>query len=175
MNPTIDFSQLPLKDIHLPGAIPWWPPAPGWWLLVALAMAALAAAGLRYYRRRHRRIALRALKRVRLELEQGAEPVGCLQHVSSVLRRFVMTVTASDARDGSGDVAGLIGRRWLAFLDSRWDRDAFSRGPGRILIAAPYARPESVDRQGALELTALCADWVKTQKLRAGVPASAEV
>ena len=175
MNPTTDFSQLPLKDIHLPGAISWWPPAPGWWLLAALAVAALAAAGVLYYRRRHHRAALRALKRVREALEQGAEPVSCLQRVSSVLRRFVMTVTAADTHRGRLDVAGLIGSRWLAYLDSRWERDVFSAGPGRILIAAPYGRPDSVERERALELTVLCAEWVKAQRRRAKRLATAKV
>ena len=167
MNPTTDFSQLPLKDIHLPGVLSWWPPAPGWWLLAALAIAAIAAAGLAYYRRRHHRAALRALKGVREALEQGAEPVGCLQRVSSVLRRFVMTVSAADARRGTAvDVAGLIGNRWLAYLDSRWERKVFATGTGRGLIAAPYARPDSVGRERALELTVLCADWIKAQTRR---------
>ncbi|HVS24646.1 MAG TPA: DUF4381 family protein, partial [Gammaproteobacteria bacterium] len=34
MNQT-DFTQLPLRDIHLPGLISWWPPAPGWWIAAA--------------------------------------------------------------------------------------------------------------------------------------------
>ena len=29
MNQTIDYTQLPLRDIHLPGAIGWWPPRLG--------------------------------------------------------------------------------------------------------------------------------------------------
>ncbi len=31
-----------LADIHLPGAISYWPPAPGWWILALIALIALA-------------------------------------------------------------------------------------------------------------------------------------
>jgi hypothetical protein len=174
MNPT-DFTQLPLRDIHLPSLIAWWPPAPGWWIVVALALAALAAFGLYYRSGRHRRAALRSVGKARAALEQGEEPVECLQRVSTTLRRFAMTtadqqnVAALRAVDGvadrpdSSEVAGLTGKRWLRYLDSRWKRDEFSRGAGRLLAAAPYARPETIDRQHALDLTSLCADWLKAQ------------
>jgi len=165
MNPN-DVSSLPLRDIHLPGAIGWWPPAVGWWLLAALLVAGLALYALRYYQSRHRRAALKSLRRVRAALEQGVEPVVCMQNVSTVLRRFSMTVAARDRKAETAadqDVPGLIGQRWLAYLDSRWQREAFTSGPGRVLLTAPYARPNSVERGTALELTALCAEWLSAQ------------
>lgn len=164
MNPTVDVSQLPLRDIHLPAPVGWWPPAPGWWLLVALVLAAAAFYGFHYYRGRHKRAALRAITRVRAALEQGAEPVACLQYVSTILRRFAMTSPAA-TRDGALelDVAGLIGERWLKYLDGRWERTEFSAGVGKRLLAAPYARPNSIERGTALQLTALCAAWLAAQ------------
>ena len=164
MNPTIDVSQLPLRDIHLPGPIGWWPPAPGWWFLAVLVLAGVALYGLHYYRARHKRAALRALTRVRAALEQGAEPVACLQFLSTILRRFAMTsVARTRGTPIEPDVAGLIGERWLAFLDGRWARTEFSAGLGRQLLAAPYARPNSIERTKAIELTALCTDWLAAQ------------
>jgi hypothetical protein len=166
MNQTVDYTQLPLRDIHLPGAIGWWPPAPGWWLLAALALAGLAAYAVHYYRGRHKRVALRALTRVRTALEQGAEPVACLQHVSTILRRFAMTSLAApraNETDAVVDVPGLIGERWLAYLDARWARTEFTAGLGRQLLAAPYTRPNSIDRTAALELTGLCTAWLAAQ------------
>jgi len=175
MNPTIDLSALPLRDIHLPGPIGWWPPAPGWWLLVALGLVALALYGLYYVRGRHRRAALRTMQRVRLALEQGAEPVACLQSVSTLLRRFAMTTAVSGDEPAPAaadpDVPGLIGEPWLRYLDSRWQRDAFARGAGRRLLAAPYARPNSIARGEALELATLCNDWLIAQPA-AGRPRS---
>jgi hypothetical protein len=177
MNPN-DATQLPLRDIHLPGLIAWWPPAPGWWLVAALVLAALAAFALYYRSGRQRRVALRAVGKVRAALEQGAEPVACLQRVSTTLRRFAMTTADQQSvaslravggvaeRPDSDEVAGLIGQRWLRYLDSRWQRDEFSRGAGRLLLAAPYARPDTIDRQHALDLAALCAEWLKAQRPR---------
>ena len=43
-----------LKDIHLPQAVHWWPPAPGWWL-VALLVLALTIWLSRYLLARYRR------------------------------------------------------------------------------------------------------------------------
>ena len=31
----MDPQQIPLRDLHLPDAISWWPLAPGWWLAIA--------------------------------------------------------------------------------------------------------------------------------------------
>ena len=163
MNPT-DYSELPLRDIHLPGPVGWWPPAPGWWVLAALLVVAAAIYGIHYYRGRHKRAALKAVARVRAALEQGAEPVACLQYVSTVLRRFAMTSAARQrAREEQAEVAGLIGERWLAYLDGCWNRKDFSAGLGRRLLAAPYARPNSIERATALELTTLCASWLAAQ------------
>jgi len=47
-------AELPLRDIHLPEPVGWWPPAPGWWALLALALAGAAAWGWLAWRRRTR-------------------------------------------------------------------------------------------------------------------------
>lgn len=183
MDPTFDPSQLPLRDIHLPDAVPFWPPAPGWWVLAAVVLGVLIALGVRRWLHRQQRAALRAIAALRTQLESGAPPGECVQHLSSVMRRFAMT-TAHDGNEreaatagahgarrarggkrlGREDVAGLVGTAWLRYLDSRWDRDEFAAGTGRLLTAAPYARPEHVDRLHAIELTQLCAEWVKAQR-----------
>jgi hypothetical protein len=157
MNPN-DVSQLPLRDIHLPAGIGWWPPAPGWWLLLALAVGAVLAVLWRYRSRYRERAALRGLKAVAKALSDGGSPGVCIQRISMIVRRFAMSVA------GAQPVAGLTGEAWLRFLDSRWARDEFSAGIGRVLIFGPYAPPERVNAGDVSALNELCIDWVRAQR-----------
>jgi hypothetical protein len=159
MNP-IDYSQIPLRDIHLPGAIGWWPLAPGWWLLVALLIAAAGIALWRYRSQFRERAALRALKRVHAALEAGDAPVACVQRISMVIRRFAMSVAQGTS------VAGMTGDQWLRFLDSRWERSAFLEGAGRLMIYGPYAPPGRIARDDVQALNELCIAWVAAQRRR---------
>lgn len=157
MNP-IDVSQLPLRDIHLPGAIDWWPLAWGWWLVLAFALAATGYAVWRFRSRYRERAALKGLKAVARQLAGGGSPDVCIQRISIILRRFAMSVT------GAEPVAGLTGESWLRFLDSRWARDEFSAGIGRVLIFGPYAPPDRVNAGDVNALNELCIDWVRAQR-----------
>lgn len=157
MNP-VDFSQLPLRDIHLPAVISWWPLAYGWWVLLACLGAALLVTWLLYRRRYRERAAIQGLRAVARALTEGAAPVNCIQRISMILRRFAMSVGESKA------VAGLTGEDWLKFLDGRWPRDEFSAGIGRVLIFGPYAPAGRVSSDDASALNELCLDWVRAQR-----------
>jgi len=161
MNEGIDFTQIPLRDIHVPGDVPWWPPAPGWWMLIAFALGAALYAAYRYHALLRQRLALRALTQLQTALREGAEPARCLAQTSVVLLRFAMSVAPDRGR-----IAGLVGGRWLEYLDSCWDRGLFAGGSGRSLISAPYAPANRVSSREALELTELCIDWVRAQRIK---------
>jgi len=66
MNPADPLTNL--RDIHLPDPVSWWPPAPGWWLLSLLIIAAVCYLGVqtirRYKRRLYRRQAMAELKQI---------------------------------------------------------------------------------------------------------------
>lgn len=157
MNP-IDVSQLPLRDIHLPAEVAWWPPAYGWWILLAVLAVLGVIAALVYRRRFRERAAIRGLKAVAQALAEGAPPVSCIQRTSMILRRFAMSI------DETKKAAGLTGEAWLRFLDRRWGRDEFSAGIGRVLIYGPYAPAERVSAGDVGALNSLCLDWVRAQR-----------
>ena len=146
---------LPLREIHLPDPIQWWPPAIGWWVLLALTL--LIAAGLVYRSRRKPRVnpatlALRAL--AKLEADTAMPVQEKLQALSILMKRVALTLHPREA------VAGLAGENWLLWLDAATGDNRFSQGPGRWLAEAPY-RP-APDAIVLAELLELCRDWVRT-------------
>ena len=159
MNPALDPAQLPLRDIHLPEAIGWWPPAFGWWILAGAVLVGVAVWVLRRRAGWRHRAASVELQAALAALQRGADPVICAQRFSMTLKRFAMT--SSDQPDR---VAGLAGEPWLAYLDSRWEREAFSQGAGRGILSAPYVGAARLDQESCLELGLLCQAWVKAQK-----------
>jgi hypothetical protein len=153
----VDPATLSLRDIHLPQAVSWWPPAPGWWVLLALAAVALLA--IAWWRRRFRarranRAALRLLDEAAARAE--AQPLVAVQTVSVALRRFLMTT------EGCG-AAAVTDEAWLSLLDSRWDQDAFQAGEGKLLARAPYMPPERIAPESALRLVELARGWLSAQ------------
>lgn len=148
MNP----EDIPLRGLHLPDAVGWWPPAPGWWVLIALlAVAAflLVRAALEYRARSAaRRRALRQLEESRSAYAYHGDPVVLGAEVSELLRRAMLAYAPR------AEVAGLTGDAWLAWLDRDLGESRFQRGAGRALLDLPYRSPETaaqdVDIDGLL-------------------------
>lgn len=158
MNPTFDPSQLPLRDIHLPGDVAWWPLAFGWWLLAATVVVLAVVAGFAIWRRRRHRVARRALHEIMAALNTGADPARCAQRASIVLRRFAMTMNRN-----SFEVAGLTGKAWLDYL-VRFGRSAeLEETDGAELLDLPYVDPERVSADQAMALCRVCVAWVDAQ------------
>ncbi len=145
-----------LRDIHLPPAPPLWPPAPGWWLISAVAIALLVLgvrlARMAWQRGRPRRAAVRAIEKLRGRHDSGEAADVLTAELAILLRRAAMN------RHPRARVAGLTGHDWLKFLDGDDDGHCFTHGVGACLATAPYARESTVD-MGAL--LALCEAWIR--------------
>ncbi|WP_373509194.1 DUF4381 domain-containing protein [Thiocapsa sp.] len=151
-----------LRDIHDIPPIPWWPPAPGWWLL-AIALPLLALLLWRARARISLRIpipgitlgswrweAAAALRDLRRRAGKGQDAKQILGELSELLRRIAM------ARLGRPSCAGLTGTAWLDWLAAQ-DPNGFSwHKRGRVLIDAPYAPAGALRSSiGAKELLSL--------------------
>jgi len=156
-----------LRDIHVNMGHPWWPPAPGWWLLLG-AVVLLGLLLWRYDPRWRLYVPLpvitlgtwrweaaQGLRAIRRRLEQ--EPVKqAAVDLSELLRRIAM------ARHGRAACAGLNGADWLAWLTANdprgfdWSRDA------QMLLTAPYAQPAApiTQREAISRLLDAAMEWV---------------
>lgn len=124
-----------LKDIHQPQPVSWWPPAPGWFILIILILITCFTLGMlaykawrRYYRKR---FALASLKSFKTQYQEQPETQIVAQ--ASILLKRVMI-----ARFGKAQIATLTDLEWLAFLDYVSKTDEYSQGVGKALLTIPY-------------------------------------
>ena len=136
----MDENALPLRDLHLPDPVGWWPLAPGWWVIIALAAAGLAWLAWRWYRawraEAPRRHALRELARLEAEYLEHRNPVELGKALSALLRRGMLAYAPR------ADVAGLTGEAWLEWLDEGMSVPYFHTEGGKSLLSLPYRRPD---------------------------------
>ena len=144
-----------LIDIRGLDPAPWWPPAPGWWLIAAaLILSAYLWPRLstiiarrpprrpRWQRDAQRR--LHSLRR-RARNQDAKETAG---ELSELIRRIAM------AKYGRVSCAGLAGQAWLGWLEERDPAGFAWREQGRVLLDLPYA-PAAHDNPGAERLEPL--------------------
>ncbi len=135
----MDPEQIPLRDLHLPEAIGLWPLAPGWWVTITLAVIFLGFLARRYVQRRARgaarRHALSQLNELTAEFEQHRDAVAFSSGLSELLRRTMLAYAPR------GEIAGLTGDAWVAWLDRDLDQPRFKGETGRKLLELPYRKP----------------------------------
>ena len=135
MNP----AQLPLRDLHLPDPIGWWPLAPGWWFVLLSVACLLGYLAWRAYRRwQHnapRRFALRELALYEAEDLEHRDPVKLGKQLSELLRPGMLAYAPR------GEIAGLTGESWLQWLDSGMSLPYFHTDGGKSLLELPYRDP----------------------------------
>lgn len=144
--------NLPLREIHLPDPVSWWPPAIGWWLLLfglPTLVALLVWLWRRWRKMTVRKLALREFESLAQTPMDAGEKV---QRLAILLRQICLSAYPR------AEVAGLVGADWLAFLDRQLGDRRFSEGEGRLLLEAPYRRQCDADLEA---LFALCRLWLK--------------
>ena len=127
--------KLPLRDLHLPEPIGWWPPAMGWWLVLGLLI--LIGIGAFLLIQRHRRAtplkrAFEALKELESRTDIKAEER--LQSISAIIKRFAMSIAPRE------EVAGLSGDAFFEWIKARINDQSFSSFRLELLRTSPYQR-----------------------------------
>lgn len=150
-----NLNDIPLRDIHLPDPISWWPIAPGWWLLTAFIL--IVAFSLYFFIKRMLRTTLKkeaskALNQIESSFQTTKNASQCISEISLFLRRAMISQNS--------EVASLTGEAWLSLLDQRLAEPQFREGCGRILLHGPYQ--ETVNENDVVQLIELCRTWVKS-------------
>ncbi|MDY6984176.1 MAG: DUF4381 domain-containing protein [Pseudomonadota bacterium] len=149
-----------LADIHLPDAVGFWPPAPGWWVLAALAILALVLLYrrqlARLFLRRRLGSALRELDEAYRAFDTGsdrnADGLTMLHSFNAILKRVALVHFSEP------ELPRLSGRAWLRFLDEKSGGSEFTTGAGQALGDGIYRPTFDAD---AAALHALCRRWIE--------------
>lgn len=144
-----------LNEIVLPAPAAWWPPAPGWYVVMAVLLVLLTWGlfrALKSWRKdTYRREALRELASIL------AGDAASSAEIPPLLKRAALAAWPRQ------DVAGLNGPEWHAFLDRTAATDLFCSGAGTILDRFSYGasggyRPSGADIE---QLRAAAEHWLK--------------
>jgi len=154
-----------LADIHLPEAVGFWPPAPGWWALAVLVLIAVALLGRLWWRRHQKQLICRhALAELDTCYERlgaaGGDPakarLAYINEVNAVLRRVALVHFPQT------NVASLDGRNWVDFIRENGDS---SRLDDELAAALSYGRFQTRCDVDVDALYALGRDWISSQYL----------
>ena len=150
-----------LADIHLPVAISYWPPAPGWWLLAAALLALFVYAGNKISRSiRQRRICEHALAELERcygalaraeELDPDRLKLRFVNEFNSVMRRVALY------HFPQANVASLAGVAWVDFIREKGDSSLLN---DEIAQALSYGRFQTKIEVDVEALNSLGQQWI---------------
>ena len=133
-----------LRDIHLPDAISWWPPAIGWWILLALIIAAIIFIPKLYRRMTYtplNKVANKTYQNIIDEFKENNNDSAFIIATSQFLRQTAMSYCGRD------EVAQLTGDKWIEALNNITEQDFFTDDLKQNLVSAPYQKNISIDAE----------------------------
>jgi hypothetical protein len=137
-----------LVDIVEPTAAPLWPLAPGWWVLLVVALVTLFSVAFVCIRR-WRRAAYRR------EASQLLDAMGDdLSQLPKLLKRVALSAFPRQS------VAALNGQNWIDFLNTHCDGAQFDRG----LLDLAY-RPDELEPASLEALRSGARHWIRTHRI----------
>ena len=152
-----------LRDIHSPEAIPFWPPAPGWWVLALMALVcAILITRFLLRRQRDRIYRIEALKKLD-DISATQQHSNKIQYLFLLLRQTANTAAREE------NIASLPTAAFLEFLRESSNQSLFLCDPQKLGMIL-YATPDQYDLEYCAELcTSLESDarlWIKQHRVR---------
>lgn len=145
-----------LNGIVLPPEVPWWPLAPGWYVLAGIVFLLLCWYLFRrvqhFRRNRYRRFGLAELNALRLS--GGPEAI---EGIPPLLKRVALVAYPRKS------VASVTGREWAGILDQTSGTDVFESRIGALLDKAAY-QSDSFDDSGRIELFQAAEQWIRVHR-----------
>lgn len=153
----METNDLPLADIHLPPEPGYWPLAPGWWILIALALLLIIFSWFLYRRKKrnaYRKKALNEFKQLQRTFAETKKINEFLQATSLLLRRTALT-----AQPKNFDPA-LKGDAWLQWLDNYCPKltTKFHSELGQVLIVGQYQKAPDIEIDAFVKLIE---EWIR--------------
>lgn len=142
-----------MHDIVVPTPIPWWPPAPGWYVVIAILVGGLVVSGCLLFQR------WRAHAYRRQAVQELAAST-TVAEVSEVLRRTALVIASRT------EVANQVGAKWPDWLAEHAEVTMSERVRGQLTRGA-YARRE--DAEDVRELKDYSVRWIKSHPAKSAV------
>ncbi len=152
MNPDL-LSQL--RDIHAAAPVPWWPPAPGWWLLALLVLVLLSWLSRRVLARirvrQQRKQMLGWIDFLNAMVDPQSEPQAYLAMLNQIFKLVALKAFPTQR------CAAMSGSEWVGFLSRKLENEP-SVGALAVLATGPFEpRPEF----DPATMSALARLWIK--------------
>jgi len=144
-----------LRDIHTAAPVPWWPPAPGWWVLALMLLVLLIWLGrrvlARYRVHQRRKQMLGWVDHLNANIDPQRDPQAYL----STLNRIFKLVALRAFPDQH--CAVLNGQEWADFLIEKMKQEQ-SAASLRVLATGPYDPAPKFDPD---QLSELSRYWIR--------------
>lgn len=151
-------NQLPLRDIHLPESVSWWPPAIGWWILLLLIILIIPA--IRYLVKKIRQPVLKKgaiaeMVAVIVDYNLHKNKLRLIQDLSIAFKRIGISYLPRNR------MAGEYGKSWYQQINKLVARNRLSDHQIRLLSEAPYQKNPDLHDQDIDPLIEQVKKWVK--------------
>ena len=152
MNPDL---MAQLRDIHAAPPVPWWPPAPGWWVVALLVLAVLVWFGRRLVSRyrvhQRRQQMLGWIDHLNATVDPQKDPHAYLSTLNRVFK--VVALRAFPEQQ----CAGMSGEQWTDFLQQNLNAKQSDEALS-VLASGPYSPAPNFD---SAIISELARAWIK--------------